>query len=142
MSRHAAIFAAAIARLETAGFIVYERRDVERDPVTPEQTPCLCLYDNHGKGGAFHGKTPIGSWDHDLNIAVIGYFSDDTAEAEAWKMLGKVLTEIGRDVRWGGLAERTGENVEYKVGLVAAGEVMAGFQLTITIEYRTGRWEI
>ena len=138
-ARFAAITKAAGCQTDI-GLRILPRRDTDRAPINPAETPCLCLYDRHGT--ITTDAAPFGQWQHTLTITCIAWFRGRTSEAEAWRALSDILTAIGKDIRWGGLAQYTDPDIAYVVDMRQGGEVVSGLKLDFEIIYQTPQWQV
>lgn len=76
---------------------------------------------------------------HKLFIKIEAVVVGTTAAADIRKLIADVITAIGTDLTWGGLAEDTLPESE-PINIVHESRKVAGATIGITIDYRTGLW--
>lgn len=82
-----------------------------------------------------------GQHEHKLHLSLEGAVLKSTTAAAARAMVSDVLAAIGSDVKWGGLARWTDIN-SHSIDLEQAGDIISGFQILITVTYRTPLWRM
>lgn len=142
---------ALIARLETilgnkdgGGFVTFAGGNVSLWKVVDvEQTklPALVVRDTTDlidrEGVATAG-------DHTLTVEIDGLCEaskTETADKVARKLMADILKAIGVDESFGGLAYRT-RLAQANMQVVKESKHFGGVDLALTINYRTGKWEI
>lgn len=132
-ARLAAIAAGATYNFTIGSTKVFQWRDLKSQPWVAAELPALNIRD----GIERVNQALSGIHLHELPVEIMGAIvANSAAQAEARKLLADIVTAIGVDRKWGGLAFDTDPQTE-GLEVVQEGQRVAGARVQILIKYRT-----